>query len=273
MSVSAQSRGLSGAGRRRAGIVIGLFAVLLGAALPALAAGHIVQARNYQFVAPGGGSTLTVSAGDEVTWVSSGDPHTVTSGAPGAIDNRFVDRPASVGILTDGDTFTTTFPSLGSYPYFCEIHPEQMTGVVTVVAAASAPPTAVPPTAPPSSAPTPRPTTAPATAAPTPPPAPTRSPAPSGTPAATVTATVTIAPTVAAPPSASTGGTSPGTPTPTGAASTVLPASAGPTTEPGVPASGSRPSATLPLVLVGLLGALALGGILLARRSGRGGQP
>lgn len=233
----------STAWRRRWLTGIGLALGVLAAAGPAHGVGHTVQARNYEFAAPGGGSTLTVTAGDQVTWVASGDPHTVASGAPGAVTDRFVDHPGSVGFLVAGDTFTTTFTTPGTYPYFCEVHPEQMTGVISVVAASTSPPTAVS-----SKAPTLRPTT-PSTAAPA-----TASPAPSPTAVETPS------------PSALAGGS----PVPTGDAAQLLTASAGASTEPGAPAPETGTSAALPVALVAIMGAVVGGGILIARRRDRG---
>jgi plastocyanin len=245
----------STAWRRRWLTGIGLALGVLAAAGPAHGVGHTVQARNYEFAAPGGGSTLTVTAGDQVTWVASGDPHTVTSGAPGAVTDRFVDHPGSVGFLVAGDTFTTTFTTPGTYPYFCEVHPEQMTGVIAVVAASTPPPTAVP-----SKAPTPRPTT-PSTAAPaTATPAPSPLPVASASPAPSPTAVETPSPSALAERS----------PVPTGDAAQLLTASAGASTEPGAPASETGTPAALPVALVAIMGAVVVGGILIARRRDRG---
>ena len=136
---------------------------------PGGAAGYTVQAKDFMFVAPNGGTSLTIRAGDKVTWVNTGgvgdEPHTITSGRPLAVDNRF---PAHRGLLTSGQSFTTAFTSAGSYPYFCEIHPQEMTGVVKVLAASTPSPT-VRPTTRPTRAPTAAPRGTPAaSAAPTP---------------------------------------------------------------------------------------------------------
>ena len=149
--------------RRRAAVVLGITLAIFGFAGPGHAAGPIIQAGNYEYVAPGGGSSLTVAPGTEVTWIASGDPHSVASGTPGVIDNRFVDHPASVGLLLSGDSFASVFTTPGTYPYFCEIHPEQMSGVVSVMAAATPGPTPAPTqrqTAPPTASPLPTPSAA-----------------------------------------------------------------------------------------------------------------
>ena len=152
--------------RRRATLSIAAIVAVLGLAGPTLGSSITIQAKNFEFLVPGGGSSLTVTAGAQVTWVASGDPHTVTSGAPGAVDNRFADQPASVGFLTAGAPFSTTFSAPGTYPYFCEVHPEQMSGVVTVLATSTNPPT---PTPTPTKAPTARPSKTPASPSASPP--------------------------------------------------------------------------------------------------------
>jgi len=246
---SGQSHERPGARWRRGAIAIGLIIGALGIVASARAAGHTIAARNYEFAAPGGGSTLTIVAGDQVTWVASGDPHTVTSGAPGAIDDRFADRPAATGFLTAGDTFTTTFPTPGTYPYFCEVHFETMRGTVIVVAAST--PT-VTPTRAPASTPTPARTVAPT-------PRPTAAATPALTPRPTVAATSapTVAPSAAATPALQPSGSE---------------ASPTPTSGPAGPASSDAPSGGLPVVLFALLGAAVAGGIVVAARRGRGGS-
>ncbi|MCI0582365.1 MAG: plastocyanin/azurin family copper-binding protein [Chloroflexi bacterium] len=236
---------------RRAPVVVGTLLVGLALALPGLAAGHTVQAVNYEFIAPGGGASLTVVVGDTVTWEAAGDPHTVTSGTPGAIDDRFPDRPAAEGFLLAGSSFTTTFNAAGTYPYFCEVHFETMTGTVVVVAAATPAPT---------KAPTPPPT-----------PRPTPTPTPARTPVATPVSTPAASPdptTVEASPSApSPSRSSRSSPTPGGGAdaspspsATPLPTGPGPDAEPG-----AGPGA-LPIAVAGIAAAGLVGGLLLARR-------
>ena len=81
----------------------------------------------------------TVNAGDVVRWTFAGDPHTVTSGAPGAPDGRF-----DSGIKDPGGSFQVTFDSAGSFPYFCQIHPEEMFGTIVVRAGPAPTPEADP---------------------------------------------------------------------------------------------------------------------------------
>lgn len=234
------------------GVVLTLLVLATTGTRPASGANYTIQARNYEFAVPGGGSQLTVALGSAVTWVASGDPHTVTSGMPGSVDNRFVDHPASAGLLTTGQSFTTTFGNVGTFPYFCEIHPEQMSGVVTVISTSTKPPTPVP-----TRPPTPRPSLAPTpTAPPTPPPS--AAPLPSASPTGTATASPAPASVVPSPDLSST------VPSinPSEGASPV-PA------EVGSAGGGAASSvATGVFVLGGLLGLIAVGWLLARRRRG-----
>lgn len=77
-------------------------------------------------------ATITIEAGDTVTWTNSGDlPHTVTAD-DGAFDS---------GQMASGDTFQQSFDSEGTFEYFCEIHStadgSAMNGTVVVEAAAA----------------------------------------------------------------------------------------------------------------------------------------
>lgn len=74
--------------------------------------------------------TAQVAAGDTVTWTNKDTTlHTITSGdgktatADGKFDSAYTFAP--------GKTFSVTFNSTGSYPYFCKLHPT-MVGVVQV---------------------------------------------------------------------------------------------------------------------------------------------
>lgn len=65
---------------------------------------------------------LTISEGDMVTWTNNGN-FTHTSTSDGGVWNS--------GDLTNGQSFTFTFSSAGTYPYHCFYHPS-MTGTITV---------------------------------------------------------------------------------------------------------------------------------------------
>ncbi|HCM28555.1 MAG TPA: amidase [Treponema sp.] len=83
-------------------------------------AGDEVTIRDNSF-SPG---AITATTGTIVTWTHSGfSTHNVTSdsGSPSF----------SSGNLGNGDTFTVTFASAGTWDYHCTIHPG-MTGSITV---------------------------------------------------------------------------------------------------------------------------------------------
>jgi len=62
-----------------------------------------------------------------VTWTNNDSAiHTVTSGTPGSPDGLF-----DSGIFSTTQTFSQVFSQLGSFDYFCQVHP-WMLGVVTV---------------------------------------------------------------------------------------------------------------------------------------------
>src|SRR5690348_10003656 len=66
---------------------------------------------------------MTIDAGTSITWVNTdGVPHTSTG----------LSRLWG-GVLTTDESFTYSFDTPGTYPYFCEIHPA-MVGSIIVVA-------------------------------------------------------------------------------------------------------------------------------------------
>ncbi len=106
-------------------------------------------------------SSLTVTAGDTVTWVNNSTvPHTVTTCDPSACPGNGPGRggrqsgPSSPAINASGGSFTFTFTRPGKYKYYSAIHGHAMLhGKITVVAATnttvatgSTAPTPVPPT-------------------------------------------------------------------------------------------------------------------------------
>jgi plastocyanin len=62
-------------------------------------------------------SSVMLGVGDTVQWTWSAGGHTSTSGAPGS-PTGFWDS----GFLNQGQTFSFTFNSAGSFPYFCSAH-------------------------------------------------------------------------------------------------------------------------------------------------------
>ena len=105
-------------------LLAGLVLFLLGSIELARAATQTVTISDFAF-SP---ATVTVTAGDTVTWTNT-DPvvHTATS-TSGAFDS---------GDIAQGDTFSFTFTTPGTYDYFCTPHPT-MTGRIVVQAAAPA---------------------------------------------------------------------------------------------------------------------------------------
>jgi plastocyanin len=73
-----------------------------------------------------GGSTTTIHVGGTVTWTWSGGFHSSTSGNCCSADGNW-----NSGTMSNG-SFRHTFPSAGSFPYFCVVHGSMMTGMVVV---------------------------------------------------------------------------------------------------------------------------------------------
>lgn len=80
---------------------------------------------------------LTIQAGQTVTWTVTqaiADPHSVTSGSPTDAKPGTV-FDSGIKLRNDGDSFSFTFTTAGTYPYFCAVHPDTMHGTITVQAA------------------------------------------------------------------------------------------------------------------------------------------
>ena len=90
----------------------------LRTASPSPAAIADVDIVNFRFTPP----ELTVKAGTTIRWTNKGYvPHTVD----------FTDGGVNSGVLNDGNQFTHTFATPGTYAYICHIHPF-MHGTVVV---------------------------------------------------------------------------------------------------------------------------------------------
>lgn len=100
-------------------LVLGLTLTLLFFTSSAWAATHIVTVGD-NFFNP---SNLTIEVGDTVEWrnAAGGNSHNVT-----ANDRSFV------SVTAPSFTFSRTFNSAGAVSYLCTVHPNQMTGVITV---------------------------------------------------------------------------------------------------------------------------------------------
>jgi plastocyanin len=79
-------------------------------------------------------SMVTIQPGDTVQWSWSSNGHSSTSGTPGA-PNGIWDS----GILIQGATFSHTFNSPGSFPYYCTVH-GQCCGMIGIVNVCTPPP-------------------------------------------------------------------------------------------------------------------------------------
>ena len=80
-------------------------------------------------------SSVTIHPGDQVMWTWASSGHSTTSGRPG--------MPTDIwdsGVRSQGATFTHTFNSVGTFPYYCTEH--RQTGQVIVT---NATPTPTPP--------------------------------------------------------------------------------------------------------------------------------
>jgi plastocyanin len=149
---------------------LGVAAVLLGAALAASAVGATANVNMSAGAESAGGDvqvntfaprTLTVAAGDSVTWrIDSAEFHTIhflggnpapdfiDAGPDGVFLNAAATMPsggssydgsgiAGSGLLTQGQTYSLSFPKPGTYDYVCLVHPN-MKGSVVVKAAGEA---------------------------------------------------------------------------------------------------------------------------------------
>ncbi|MGH2534222.1 MAG: cupredoxin domain-containing protein [Thermomicrobiales bacterium] len=112
-------------------------AITMAVALLVISSGGTTRAQDSSVAiegfafAPG---SITVSVGTTVTWTNNDSaPHTVTAD-DGSFDS---------GNLGQGDTYSLTFDTPGTYSYFCAIHPN-MTAVVVVTGAADPAPDPAP---------------------------------------------------------------------------------------------------------------------------------
>ncbi|HJW23023.1 MAG TPA: plastocyanin/azurin family copper-binding protein [Candidatus Limnocylindrales bacterium] len=80
---------------------------------------------------------LTIQAGQTVTWTVTqaiDAPHSVTSGQstdakPGTVFD------SGITLRNNGDSFSHTFETAGTFAYFCAVHPSTMHGTITVTEA------------------------------------------------------------------------------------------------------------------------------------------
>ncbi|MFD9328901.1 plastocyanin/azurin family copper-binding protein [Streptomyces sp. NPDC060065] len=123
----------------------------------AAAADYQVDIMGYEF---GDGKQLVVEVGQTVQWTNHDSaPHTVTTTkAPVAFDS---------GNLEQGESWSYTFTKVGTYEYYCAVHPDMVSSVKVVEAdGGGSTPTPTPTSTTPTATPTATPTTGP-TATPT----------------------------------------------------------------------------------------------------------
>ncbi len=85
-------------------------------------------------------ASVSIQAGDTVQWIWKANGHSTTSGTPGSPNGLW-----DSGVHSAGFTFSHTFPTAGSFPYFCTPHGACCNMVGTVnVGAATASPTPIP---------------------------------------------------------------------------------------------------------------------------------
>jgi plastocyanin len=113
------------------GSAIGILVALLAPAELAVAADQTVTASDdpVNAFSP---AAVTVQPGDTVTWKNVSGTHSVDFNDRSFTEPEFPE-PAPW-------TVSRTFGSLGSFRYYCDAHPEQMVGTVTVQGGGPAPP-------------------------------------------------------------------------------------------------------------------------------------
>ena len=98
------------------------------AAAPA-AARHTVKVADYKYTP----RDLTVDQGDSVTWrwTGSDKDHSVTTkdGAPDAFDSHAGLKLGQIKDAPAGGEYTRTFDKLGTYAYYCRLHPDMTASV------------------------------------------------------------------------------------------------------------------------------------------------
>jgi plastocyanin len=82
---------------------------------------HVDLPKSYEFEP----AAIQVAAGTTVTWTNDDNfTHSV----------ELEGQASPVGVMKPGESATHTFTTPGSYPYICTFHPQDMRGVVEVVA-------------------------------------------------------------------------------------------------------------------------------------------
>jgi LPXTG-motif cell wall-anchored protein len=116
-------------------------AILVSAAIGLLAGGPAFAATSNvsigdNFYSP---ETVTIQVGDAVAWTHNGQaPHSVT-----ASNGSFDSSPGCPGdinaCMQNGDAYSHTFNSAGSFGYYCKVHGQSMSGTVVVEGTGTSP--------------------------------------------------------------------------------------------------------------------------------------
>jgi plastocyanin len=122
-------------------------AAVLGISLLSVLGSSVASATTFTVTVGDGGfifspESVTIQPGDTVQWTWSAGGHSSTSGSPGA-PSGFWDS----GVLNQGATFSHTFNTVGTFPYYCTPHGDccGMVGTITVSSGTPTPaPTATP---------------------------------------------------------------------------------------------------------------------------------
>jgi plastocyanin len=102
-------------------LVTGCASSSSGAGASPIVTDHVDLPKSYRFEP----AAIQVVAGTTVTWTNDDNfTHSV------ALEGQ----TSPVGIMKPGEAVTHTFTAPGSYPYICTFHPQDMRGVVEVVA-------------------------------------------------------------------------------------------------------------------------------------------
>jgi plastocyanin len=82
---------------------------------------EVTMAKSYRFDP----KAVEIQAGQRVTWTNDDNfTHSV----------EIEGQAAPIGVMKPGESVTYTFATPGHYPYLCTFHPQDMRGVVEVVA-------------------------------------------------------------------------------------------------------------------------------------------
>src|SRR5687768_7029991 len=112
----------------------GLFLLLSSSA--ALAATFPVSMTNVRFTP----ASVSINAGDTVTWTDQQGFHDTVSGSSGVPDGLWNSSAQFRRLMQPGESYSVTFNNPGTFPYFCTPHwPLGMVGSVQVIAANSPP--------------------------------------------------------------------------------------------------------------------------------------